>query len=170
MIDSPTPMETWKTRRVSRSSVMALLAAAALLLPELALADEEAGQTHFTDSSTDRAPAVTAFPKYPTVARRDRIEGEATVCFTIDARGKVVRPSLKSSTHKIFVKPAMKAIRNSSYAPLDEGDMLSVEKTCRTYRFRLDPINARNTGNPPPAGDAAPAFAAEVPMDADSGH
>ena len=166
MTASATPMEKWKTRRVSRSSAIALLAAATLLLPELALADEDAAEAHFTDSSSDRAPAVTAFPKYPSIARRDRIEGEATVCFTIDARGKVVRPSVRSSTHKIFVKPAMKAIRNSSFTPLDEGQKLSVEKTCRTYRFRLDPVNARNAATPPPAGDTATVPAGEAPADA----
>lgn len=112
---------------------------AALLLPLLALAGDEA-DTDFSDSPGERLPAVTAFPKYPSIARRDRIEGEAVVCFHIDARGKVIRPSIRSSTHKIFEKPAMRAIRDSSFAPLPEGEKPAVAKTCRTYRFRLDPV------------------------------
>lgn len=101
---------------------------------------DEGGAKHFTDSSTDRIPAITAFPKYPSIARRDRIEGETVVCFMIDVDGSIRRPAVQSSTHKIFEKPAMRAIRRSSFEPLAEGEDLSRSRTCRTYRFRLDPI------------------------------
>lgn len=127
------------------ATTFALLITVLLLQPRLA--DAESGDqdaTHFTDSSTERPPAVTAFPKYPSVARRDRIEGEAMVCFNIDKRGRVVRPSVRSSTHRIFEKPAMAAIRRSSFEPLEAGEKPAAAKTCRTYRFRLDPVNARN--------------------------
>lgn len=167
MTARPIWMDKGKTRRVSRSSAIALLAAAALLLPGLALADgDRTAADYFTDSSSDRAPTVTAFPKYPSIARRDRIEGEATVCFMIDARGKVVRPSVRNSTHRVFEKPAMRAIRRSSFAPLAKGEKLAVERTCRTYRFRLDPINARNGENPLPVGDSAPLHEEETPLEA----
>ena len=136
-----------RTSRVLRIA-LALLTAATLLLPEIALADDEQTNTkQFTDSSNERAPAVTTFPKYPSVARRDRIEGEATVCFTIDGRGRVRRPSVRSSTHKIFEKPAMRAIKSSSFEPLAEGKKPSPAKACRTYRFRLDPVSADAAGN-----------------------
>lgn len=101
---------------------------------------EDPGAKSFTDSSTDRIPAITAFPKYPSIARRDRIEGEAVVCFMIDVDGSIRRPAVQSSTHKIFEKPAMRAIRRSSFEPLGKGETLSGSRTCRTYRFRLDPI------------------------------
>jgi TonB family protein len=97
-----------------------------------------------SDSERERDPAVTAFPKYPYVARRDRLEGEATVCFTVNARGQVIRPSIRSSSHKIFEKPAMKAIRESTFDPLKPGETKSNLKTCRLFRFRLDPILASN--------------------------
>lgn len=132
---------------VLRRASLACLIGCVLLQPPVAVAEpgeEQENVTHFTDSSTDRPPAVTAFPKYPSVARRDRIEGEATVCFNIDAPGRVVRPSIRTSTHRIFEKPAMVAIRRSSFAPLAEGEEPASAKTCRTYRFRLDPINAQN--------------------------
>jgi TonB family protein len=127
------------------ATALALLIPVLLLEPRLAEAESgEENVTHITDSSTERPPAVTAFPKYPSVARRDRIEGEATVCFNIDKRGRVVRPSVRSSTHRIFEKPAMAAIRRSSFEPLEAGEKPAAAKTCRTYRFRLDPVNARN--------------------------
>ena len=96
--------------------------------------------THFIDTSTDRIPALTAFPKYPTVARRDRIEGEATVCFKIKANGKISRPVVTEYSHRIFSRPALRAIKKSTFEPLAPGQILATARTCRTYRFRLDPI------------------------------
>ncbi|HZD54141.1 MAG TPA: hypothetical protein VE175_13910, partial [Woeseiaceae bacterium] len=46
---------------------------------ELAPADAH----DIVDATEARIPATTTFPKYPAAARRDRIEGEATVCFKI---------------------------------------------------------------------------------------
>jgi TonB family protein len=154
--------------KAPRGAALALLIAGALLLPEVALADDDERRAgHITDSSNDRVPAVTAFPKYPSIARRDRMEGEATVCFTIDKRGRIIRPSVTSSTHRIFEKPAMTAIRNSSFEPLAAGEKPATPKTCRTYRFRLDPINAQNDREvtDPLAGVSATAPAAPVEGD-----
>ncbi|MDX1482579.1 MAG: energy transducer TonB [Woeseiaceae bacterium] len=92
------------------------------------------------DSSTERTPAKTAFPAYPRVARRDRIEGDATVCFKIDAEGKIRSIRVKNYSHRIFRRPALKAIRSSSFEPLKPHEVLKTARTCRTYRFRLEPI------------------------------
>ena len=119
------------------------LVVAASLFMNVAWSDEnEIRKAFFFDSSRDRMPLVTEFPKYPYVARRDRIEGQATVCFTINRRGAVVRPGIRSSSHRIFRRPALKAIRRSTFEPLQEGEAKSSLKTCRTYRFKLDPIVA----------------------------
>lgn len=98
--------------------------------------------TFIRDTSTDRQPSTTAFPKYPSVARRDRIEGEATVCFKIDARGNIKRVSVKDYSHRIFRRPALRAIKKSKFEPLAPGQVLDRAKTCRTYRFRLEPVLA----------------------------
>ena len=57
---------------------------------------------HFIDTVTDRVPSLTAFPSYPSIARRDRIEGEATVCFKIRTNGRISRPIVTDYSHKIF--------------------------------------------------------------------
>jgi len=125
----------------SRSLLIAIV-----ILPGLAAAvDDTSRKSYVFDSSRERTPVVTEFPKYPYVARRDRIEGEATVCFTINRRGEVVRPGIRSSTHRIFRRPALKAIRKSTYEPLASGEALSGVKSCRTYRFRLEPVLAENS-------------------------
>lgn len=147
MIDSAKRM-----RKPSNSSGLQILPILpmllALALSPRAVADDDVKTRYLTDSSTDRTPAVTAFPKYPSVARLYRIEGEAVVCFMIDVEGQVLRPSIRSSTHRIFEKPAMSAIRSSSFEPLEPGETLAKSRTCRTYRFRLDPITADNDETP----------------------
>lgn len=136
-------MRNRSSNRCGTASLPALLVLAAAPICQ---ADDEAATSAPTDSSTDRIPKVTAFPKYPSVARRDRIEGEAVVCFTIDVDGRIRRATVQSSTHRIFEKPAMIAIRASSFEPLAEAQTMSRSRTCRTYRFRLDPVTASNDG------------------------
>ena len=102
--------------------------------------DVPQNRLHFTDSSTDRTPAKTAFPIYPRIARRDRIEGDATVCFKIDMRGKIRAVKVKNYTHRIFRRPALRAIKASSFEPVRPHEVLSTSQTCRTYRFRLEPL------------------------------
>jgi len=158
-------MASVSSRKISRGTAIALLVAAALLLPEVALAGaDEISTGAFSDTATDRSPAVTAFPRYPPLAWRDRIEGETTVCFSIDTRGRIVRPSVRSSTHRIFEKPAMRAIRRSSFEPLAAGEKPAAVKTCRTYRFRLDSVNAESheSGDDEPAAVGTPAAEAAV--------
>ena len=119
-----------------------------LLVSTLAIAEEDgAVVTHLFDTSTDRIPFVTAFPKYPSVARRDRIEGEATVCFKIKTNGKISRPSMRNSSHKIFVRPTLRAIKKSTFEPLGPNQILATAKTCRTYRFRLEPVAVKAEPN-----------------------
>ncbi len=132
-----------------RADLTASLAALAgfFLIASAAVAIEEEGTgivRHFIDTSTDRVPALTAFPKYPSVARRDRIQGEATVCFKIRANGRVSRPVVTDYSHKIFSKPALRAIKKSSFEPLGPGQILKTSRSCRTYRFRLEPVLADN--------------------------
>ena len=119
----------------------AALSIVILLGSALAIAEDDGTSvTHFFDTSTDRVPLITAFPRYPSVARRDRIEGEATVCFKIKTNGKISRLSMRASSHKIFVRPTLRAIKKSTFEPLAPNQILATAKTCRTYRFRLEPI------------------------------
>lgn len=128
--------------------VGAALAAGLLLTAMQASAQTETTTvTHFLDSNTDRVPLLTAFPTYPSIARRDRIEGEATVCFKVTKEGRITRVRLQEATHKIFRKPALRAIKRSSFEPLGPNQVLARAKTCRTYRFRLEPILVENAAN-----------------------
>ena len=127
----------------ARRSIIIAIVCFGLAAPDVASADNDIRVTHIThfeDSSSDRIPTVTAVPQYPKSARRDRIEGEATVCYKIDKNGRISNASIRRSSARIFEKPSLKAIRQSSYDPLRPGQEISSVKTCRTFRFLLNPV------------------------------
>jgi TonB family protein len=130
---------------------------------------EEAGYRDIPSSQPERTPAVTAFPEYPDEAQRYRVEGETTVCFDVDSRGRVVRPNVNSSTYEIFEPPAIKAIRASTFAPIPKDLIRSGSEMCRVYLFDPDAIHAAGQVTEPRipsaasaasiAGSASPLFA-----------
>jgi TonB family protein len=132
-----------KMRSLERIPVVPFAAvfAAVLLTTGDALADQPLPRAmHITDSTSDRAPTKTTFPSYPRIAQRDRIEGEATVCFKIDKHGKIRGARLRDASHRIFRRPALRAIRLSEFEALAPHEVLATARSCRTYLFRLEPI------------------------------
>ena len=93
------------------------------------------------DDDTDRIPVHTVAPEYPRKARRDRIEGEVTVCFDIDRKGRTRRIAVRHSSNRQFEKPAIRAVRASTFRPLMDDEPLQIAKTCRTFVFELVPLS-----------------------------
>ncbi len=111
----------------------------ALVLFAASAAAGDARVTHLEDESYERVPLNTVAPAYPAVARRDRIEGDVQVCFNVDREGRPYRIAVRSSTNRVFEKPAIRAIRASRYQPVPKDREVPAVKTCRTFRFRLEP-------------------------------
>jgi TonB family protein len=110
------------------------------LLTATGAAGDDSDVTHFTGDTGDRMPLQTMVPMYPDRALADRTEGEVQVCFNVDREGRTSRIAVRRSSNRLFEKPAMLAIRGSTYTPLQGGEELSGIKTCRTFRFLLDPV------------------------------
>lgn len=108
-----------------------------LLLPALNTAAEEPGVIRLEEGTHERVPLNTVTPAYPAAARRERLEGDVQVCFDVDRQGRPYRIAVRSSTNRVFEKPAIRAIRASRYRPLSDEQDLPAIKTCRTFRFRL---------------------------------
>lgn len=134
-------LTTYRTM-LSRTSYfrthLALIALAFMGAPALCLADADVSQS--SEHDTERKPLVTMIPDYPEVARRDRIEGEVQVCFDVTRDGRTRRIAVRKSTHRVFEKPAIRAIRASTYLPLSSDAAVSGIKACRTFRFTLEPV------------------------------
>ncbi len=111
-----------------------------LTLVVTAVAEEDGGLTHLLDPAAERVPLHTVVPVYPKRALQDRLQGDVEVCFDVDREGRTSRIAVRRSSHRIFEKPAIQAVRTSSYKPLATEEVMSGIKTCRTFRFRLDPV------------------------------
>ena len=123
---------------VTRTQTSSLVLLAALMLSGLASGSDAVEKF---DSDTDRIPLLTTVPDYPAVARRDRIQGEVQVCFNITRDGYPSRIAVRSSNNRVFEKPAMKAVRKSTWVRLDDDEEMSGIKACRTFRFSLVPVD-----------------------------
>lgn len=93
------------------------------------------------DSESNRVPAQTVVPEYPRKARRDRIGGEVQVCFHVDRKGRVHGASVRTSTHRVFERPSIKAVRASTFRPLGDKQPLPPLKSCRTFVFSLETVD-----------------------------
>jgi TonB family protein len=102
-------------------------------------AAEESRVTHLDDGGGERIPLNTVAPAYPAAARRERVEGDVQLCFNVDREGRPFRIAVRSSSNRVFEKPSIRAIRASRYRPVPEGEAVPAIKTCRTFRFRLEP-------------------------------
>lgn len=114
---------------------LVLTALACLVAPTIVADDADEPQP----VDTERKPLFTLMPDYPKIARRDRIEGEVQVCFDITRDGRTRRIAVRKSTNRIFEKPAIRAVRASTYVPLPDDAAVSGIKACRTFRFTLEP-------------------------------
>lgn len=124
------------TRDSAKLLFLAVIACA--LTPTIYAGDDQELRSGKTD--TERTPLHTVIPGYPKTARRDRIEGEVQVCFDITRKGKTRRIAVRNSTHRVFEKPAIRAVRASTYAAMPRDVEVPAIKACRTFRFTLEPV------------------------------
>ncbi len=90
---------------------------------------------------TPPKPALTITPSYPSKALGRALEGKAVVCFDVDKRGHTVKANVLETTHRLFRKPSLIAVRKSTFDPARLNGAPVSAAMCRTYFFRLDPID-----------------------------
>jgi len=119
-------------------NAVVLVALIFLCAPTLGSADVDEPQSG--EDGGKRKPLFTVIPDYPKVARRDRIEGDVQVCFDVTRDGRTRRIGVRKSTHRVFEKAAIRAVRASTYVPLPSDAVITGIKACRTFRFTLEPV------------------------------
>lgn len=127
---------TWRIKLSPRLVVTT----AACLLGAAMLVNAEVQKPTISGKDPERVPLFTVIPDYPKVARRDRVEGEVQVCFDITRDGRTRRIAVRKSSHRVFEKPAIRAVRVSTYEALPDDAVMSGIKSCRTFRFTLEPV------------------------------
>lgn len=102
--------------------------------PAVAVAGNPGSRSSFVAAE----PVRFVLPEYPRVARTAKQEGRVLACFTIDEQGRVVEPSVRSSSSTVFDRAVLAALKDSRFTPA-RIDGQSVRSTvCRTWRFVLD--------------------------------
>jgi len=96
-------------------------------------ADEPAPLGNLTEPRTVLLPQ----PVYPRAARAARQEGRVMVCFTLDERGMVRAPAVRSSTDPVFEQPVLEAISAARFTPAKLGAQPVRSTACRTFQFVL---------------------------------
>ena len=86
---------------------------------------------------TEPQPVLIPQPVYPRAARAARQEGRVMVCFTVDERGQVQLPAVRSTTDPVFNDPVLEAISASRFTPARSGKQAVRSTACRTFRFEL---------------------------------
>jgi TonB family protein len=117
---------------------------AVLLVAFMAAGVDVDAADYGADETGERKPSHTLVPVYPERARRERLEGDVQVCFNVDRTGKTHRVRVRTSSHRIFERPAVLAVRSSRYEPLPDAEVPAGIKMCRTFRFRLNPVAAES--------------------------
>jgi TonB family protein len=125
--------------RLMMKASLLLAVVLATLLIAASPAEDTNEVTRITEHSGDRKSLHTVVPVYPKRALRDRIQGDVEVCFDVDRDGRTSRIAVRRSSNKVFEKVAREAVQRSTYVAVPADLALSGIKTCRTFRFRLDP-------------------------------
>ena len=92
-------------------------------------------------ADAERTPLQTVIPEYPRAAWLDQIEGDVLVCFSVTRGGRPYNIAVRRSDYKFFERPARDAVKASWFERVPEGEKVPPVKTCRTFQFRLEPLN-----------------------------
>ncbi len=130
---------------MNTSSRHAFIASALLVLGSAAYGDGAVQTLDRIDpvesrDDDDRNPIHTVVPEYPQQAWFERVEGDVEVCFFITRGGRPYNIAVRRSDHRIFERVARDAVKNSWFEAIPRPDKVPQVKTCRTFLFRLEPL------------------------------
>lgn len=111
-------------------------------------------------------PLATVEPEYPPWDLAAGREGWATVCFTIEATGRVANTKVSEATKKSFAKASMEAIQKWKFKPrtMVDGEPVPME-ACQTIEFKMGPAEAAPPAEPPAADTASGLLAGRAWLD-----
>ena len=125
------------------SVLLLLVGSVALAQGKVATIDTVDG--HDSAAEPDRNPAQTVIPEYPRQAWLDQIEGDVQTCFFVTRGGRPYNIAVHHSDHKLFERPAREAVKKSWFEAIPRSENVSLFRTCRTFQFRLESLEADET-------------------------
>ncbi|WP_171402669.1 energy transducer TonB [Acinetobacter soli] len=83
-------------------------------------------------------PVSKIAPAYPESALDRKIEGDCTVIYSVNDKGRVENPKAQGDCHPMFVRPSIQAALNFKYQPrLVDGKPTSVLNVKNTFQYRI---------------------------------
>lgn len=80
-------------------------------------------ESAFSLGEIDQKPRAVfqASPVFPIEMRGKKLEGVVIVLFVVDTNGKVTQPRIEKSSHPVFEKPALAAVKQWKFEPAIKG-------------------------------------------------
>jgi len=83
-------------------------------------------------------PVSKKAPTYPEQALDRKLEGDCTVVYSVNEKGRVENPKEQGDCHPMFVRPSIQAALNFKYQPrLVDGKPTSVPNVKNTFQYRI---------------------------------
>lgn len=83
-------------------------------------------------------PVSKKAPAYPEQALDRKLEGDCTIVYSVNEKGRVENPKEQGDCHPMFVRPSIQAALNFKYQPrLVDGKPTSVPNVKNTFQYRI---------------------------------
>lgn len=84
-------------------------------------------------------PVAKIAPAYPEQALDRKLEGDCTVMYSVNEKGRVENPKAQGDCHPMFVRPSIQAALTFKYQPrLVDGKPTSVSNVKNTFQYRIE--------------------------------
>jgi len=129
--------------KLALTVLLLLVGGSALAQGKVTALDTIDGDSAHADGK--RSPVQTVIPEYPRQAWLEQIEGGVQVCFYVTRGGRPYSIAVRHSDHKAFERPAREAVKISWFEAIPRPENVSLFRTCRTFQFRLEPLETDGT-------------------------
>lgn len=83
-------------------------------------------------------PVSKIAPAYPEQALDRKLEGDCTVVYSVNEKGRVEHPKAQGDCHPMFVRPSIQAALNFKYQPrMVDGKVVPVANVKNTFQYRI---------------------------------
>jgi len=83
-------------------------------------------------------PVSKIAPAYPEQALDRKLEGDCTVMYNVNEKGRVENPKAQGDCHPMFVRPSIQAALNFKYQPrMVDGKVVPVANVKNTFQYRI---------------------------------
>lgn len=83
-------------------------------------------------------PVSKIAPAYPEQALDRKLEGDCTVVYSVNDKGRVENPKAQGDCHPMFVRPSIQAALNFKYQPrMVDGKAVPVAQVKNTFQYRV---------------------------------